>query len=431
MAAGKPRENASVVAERILVAVSGGPDSIALLVTLHEAGRDVVAAHYDHALREGSDGVARQVAGLCAVRGIPLIRERRVQPLPRGSVQAAARSLRYDFLERARAQSGCDVVATAHTADDVVEGAVLHLIRGCGLAGLRGVPERRGRYVRPWLDVWRAEVEEILAAHGIEAYRDPANLDRRFARVRARLDLLPALERDRPGILRRIHAVARSAGSWHRTAAAQAGAALEAGPVTAATLALLEEPAAAEVLRRLYVRAGGPEPGLSRAHIAAMLEIAQGSRGGRGVDLPRGLRFRIVGGHLDVIAAKPAPATRLVVKECRGCDDGQAAHLRPGLGLRLAHRTPGMRMRPAGGRGTRKLQDIFVDARVPREERDGWPLVLAGDRLAWIPGVAVDADLASSPGRPGLHVSVSPFPVYLRPKVVRLETPHSPSGDRI
>jgi tRNA(Ile)-lysidine synthase len=80
-------------------------------------------------------------------------------------------------------------------------------------------------------------------------------------------------------------------------------------------------------------------------------------------------------------------------------------------------------MRPAGGRGTRKLQDIFVDARVPREDRDGWPLVFAGDRLAWVPGVAVDADLAAAPGEDAMHVAIRPMPVALNAKVVRLETP--------
>jgi len=88
-----------------------------------------------------------------------------------------------------------------------------------------------------------------------------------------------------------------------------------------------------------------------------------------------------------------------------------------------------LRLRPLGGSGSRKLQDVFVDARVPREDRDGWPLVFAGDKLAWVPGLAVDAELASRPGEPGLHVSVAPMPVPSAQKVVRLENPKSPRGD--
>jgi tRNA(Ile)-lysidine synthetase-like protein len=87
-------------------------------------------------------------------------------------------------------------------------------------------------------------------------------------------------------------------------------------------------------------------------------------------------------------------------------------------------------MRPLGGRGSRKLQDIFVDARVPREDRDAWPLVFAGERLAWVPGVAVDAELVSPRGEPGQHVTVTPFPAPPPPKVVRLETPSAADARR-
>ena len=97
---------------------------------------------------------------------------------------------------------------------------------------------------------------------------------------------------------------------------------------------------------------------------------------------------------------------RLEVAECAGCAAPATVHLQPGLALRLGYRRPGLRMTPLGGRGSRKLQDIFVDAHVPREDRDAWPLVFSGDRLAWVPGLAVDADHASRPGEPALHVTV-------------------------
>jgi tRNA(Ile)-lysidine synthase len=390
---------------RLLAAFSGGPDSTALLLALREAGRDVVAAHYDHALREGSADVAVAAAALCARVGVPLIAERREEPMPKGSLQAGARKLRYAFLERARTEAGAAVVVLAHTADDLVEGAVLHLLRGCGLAGMRGMPAQRGRFSRPLLNVWRRDVNAFLAERGIEAHADPANHDLRFARARVRHLILPALERDRPGITLRFHAAALAAARLQEAAE--------------------REPTAVETLKRMYVAAGGPEPGLSRRHLEAMTRLCEPGRGGRGVDLPGGLRFRIVGGRMQMVAARPgepSPA-RLEVSACAGCDDPRAAHLRSGLELRVGFRSPGLRMRPVGGRGTRKLQDIFVDARVPREERDGWPLVFAGDRLAWVPGLARDADLAGRQGEAGVHVSISPMPVNPASKVARLENP--------
>ncbi|OLC16162.1 MAG: tRNA lysidine(34) synthetase TilS, partial [Actinobacteria bacterium 13_1_40CM_66_12] len=188
----------------MLVAVSGGPDSTALLLALAADGNTVGAAHYDHALQPTSGLVAEHVGTLCRRLGVELLIERRDRPLPHGSIQAAARTLRYDFLERARIRANADVVAIAHTADDVVEGVVLHLLRGCGLAGLRGMPARRGVFVRPLLAVWRREVVDYLDQRGIEPLEDPANSNPAYARVRVRLDILPALERDRPGIVQRF-----------------------------------------------------------------------------------------------------------------------------------------------------------------------------------------------------------------------------------
>ena len=421
--------------DRVLVAVSGGPDSTALLVCVHELGQDVVAAHYDHALQAGSAAAAEHVAGLCRRLGIELVTERRNSALAKGSVQAAARTLRYEFLERARAAVAADTVALAHTADDVVEGVMLHLMRGCGLAGLRGMPASRGAFVRPLMSVWRHEVLDFLARRGIVALEDPANANTAYARVRVRREILPALERDRPGIRRRLHAVAQRAATIQEAIVSEAAVSLQRGSVDRSVVAGLAQPVAAELMRMLYAQAGGRQPSLSRLHLKSMLQLAQPGRGGRGIDLPGGLRLRIVGETMEIVAAQSASArreslsSRLVVTHCSGCADQHAAHFRSGVDLRLGFRRPGLTMRPRGGRGTRKLQDIFVDARVPREDRDTWPLVFAADRLAWVPGVAIDSDLATSPGTIGQHVSVEPYPLGKKSKIAVLESPHSHSGE--
>ena len=205
---------------------------------------------------------------------------------------------------------------------------------------------------------------------------------------------------------------------------------LAEGMPSAPDVARMREPVAVELMKALYSRAGGSQPALSRAHLASMLDLVRGGPGGRGVDLPRGRRFRIVGSYMEVVAPAIAGARpRLDVKSCAGCDDANAAHLRPGVQVHVGFRRPGLRMRPAGGRGSRKLQDILVDARVPREERDSWPLVFAGERLAWVPGVAVDADLVSVSGEPAMHVAISPMPDRWTKKVARLGTPNSPRGE--
>ncbi len=187
-----------------------------------------------------------------------------------------------------------------------------------------------------------------------------------------------------------------------------AAAAVAGDAVSAAAILDLPEPIAAEALRALYHRSGGPDPSLDRTHIHAMMRILRGGPGGRGLDLPAGLRFRVVDSQVQIVPrVTDSMEASLQVETCPGCGRPDAAHLRPGLDLRIGFRRPGLRMRPAGGAGTRKLQDIFVDAKVPREERDRWPLVFAGERVAWVPGIAVDADLQSPPGEPALHVTVT------------------------
>ena len=414
-----------VQGERVLVAFSGGHDSTALLLSLREEGHDIVAAHYDHALQEGSALVAEHVRRLCETLGVPLIIERRNAPLAKGSVQAAARTLRYEFLERAAAQASAPKIALAHTADDRVEGAAMHLLRGCGFAGLRGMPARRGRFVRPLLNVWRSDVMAYLGSRGVVAIEDPANSNLAYARVRMRKRLLPALERDRPGIVRRLHAAASSAAAMQETIASRAR-----GTRSREAIASMSLPVAAEYLRTLYADAGGRLPSLSRGQLEAMLRLAAGKRGGSGIDLPGGLRFRVVGSRAEVVPRVP-PLMRSVlsVRSCTGCSEAGAIHLKPGLQLTVGHRRPGLRMRPEGGLGTRKLQDILVDARVPREERDALPLVFAGDRLAWVPGVAVDRELRSAPGETSLHVTLTRILSNRNPEMPVLESPDSPRGD--
>lgn len=384
---------------RVLAAVSGGPDSSALLVWLVETGRDVAAAHFDHALRPGSEQDTEHVAALCRRLGVELLPGRRQRPLPRGSLQAAARTLRYEFLENALSQSGRDLVLLAHTADDVVEGAVIHLLRGSGLAGARGMPARRGHFLRPFLGVWRAELTEFLAARGVEALEDPANRDSgRFLRADVRHRLLPRLEADSPGFQRRLWGAARSA---HRLQERLEQAAAELDG-TRAQLRAAPRAVRMEFYRLLF----GAQPALDRRQLEAMDRLALAGKTGSSLDLPRGLSFRVRRRRVEIGPRDlpPDPPPRLRSRPCPGCQDPSAAHLRAGLSLRLGHRSPGLRMRPVGSPGSRKLQDILTDVGVPRHLRDRLPLVFAGERLAWIPGIAMEAEFAALPGEPAQHV---------------------------
>lgn len=398
--------------DRVLASVSGGSDSTALLLALIGLGADVTAAHYDHALRPGSGADAEHVSALCGRLGVPLVRGRRTVPLGKGSPEEACRRLRYAFLEDARARVGAQVIATGHTADDVAEGVLLHLQRGCGLAGARGVPARTGRVVRPLLGARREELRSLLLSAGIGWVDDPTNGDARQPRARVRSDLLPRLERDRPGITQRLIGAAETARRLHDRLGTEAsqlhsGPRARPAPVRAATPAVR-----AEALRRLYAAAGGQEPGLGRVHLVAMERLVSNLRTGASLDLPGGYVFRVGREWIEVVprsaadrrAGSAAPAAaEPIARECPGCDTPSAVHLAPGTVFRVGRRSPGLRLRRPGGH-TRKLQDLLVDAHVPRWARDDLPLVFSGDRLVWVPGVAGDPEVCVPTSLAGLHI---------------------------
>ena len=394
----------------MLVALSGGPDSTALLLALREAGIPVIAAHFDHALQPGSGQAAAAVTRLCAGLGVELITGVRSEALAPGSLQAAARTARYRFLESALHECGLVTAALGHTADDLVEGALLHLLRGAGLAGMRGMPARRGPYVRPLLGCWRSEVEAFLELRRIRPLRDPSNDDLRFARVRVRRQLLPRLEADRPGLTSRLHRAALQAARLQEELESRAVGLIVPGAegIGLAALAGATPAVRAEAFRQLYSAAAGAVPGLSRSHLSALTRLAGAGRSGDSIDLPGAIRARRGYESLEMSArtANAVPPPVLRTRSCEGCDDRSAGHFPAGTDLRLGTRRPGLRMRPLPAGRSRKLQDILVDAKVPRHLRDQLPLVFADGELAWVPGVARDSRWTMSTGVRSIHAEV-------------------------
>jgi tRNA(Ile)-lysidine synthase len=171
---------------RILLAVSGGPDSLAMLLLAHEAMPDrIAAATVDHGLRPEAADEAVFVARVCAGLGVAHSILTPDAPIT-GNVQSAARAARYALLEAAADAADCAFIATAHHADDQLETVLMRVARGSGVGGLSGVRARNGRIVRPLLGFSKAELEEICAEAGVEPVRDPGNNDPDFDRVAMR-----------------------------------------------------------------------------------------------------------------------------------------------------------------------------------------------------------------------------------------------------
>jgi tRNA(Ile)-lysidine synthase len=277
----------------VLAACSGGQDSLALAAALAfvapRAGLRAGAVTVDHGLQDGSAARALSVAAALRGLGLDPVRVETVTVEGAGGPEAAARDARYAALSAAAAETGAAAVLLGHTLDDQAETVLLGLARGSGARSLAGMPRHRGLFARPLLGVRRAVTASACAALGLSAWSDPHNADRRFARVRVRLDALPALEAALgPGV---AEALARTADQLRDDAEVlDEIAASAADLLTAASLAGLPGAVRSRVLRAAALEAGCPAGALTAAHVARIEELVTDWRGQRGVDLPGGVR---------------------------------------------------------------------------------------------------------------------------------------------
>ncbi len=272
----------------LLLAVSGGPDSMALLRGAarlrSRRGWQLTVVHLDHALRDGSSDDAAFVAAAAEALGLPWeVRRTDVRALAAAegrTLEDAGREARYRFFEDV-APSGA-LIATAHTADDSAETILLNLLRGSGLAGVSGIPARRGRIVRPLLTARRADLRADLDVAAVLYRLDPSNADPSYARNRVRHEVLPLLERLNPATVDALLRFGRLAAGDDAALDAVAADDLERRR-TSGGIDWRNPPTRAIGRRILRLAIGDPAPSAER--IEALLDAAEGSRGGVTVEL--------------------------------------------------------------------------------------------------------------------------------------------------
>jgi tRNA(Ile)-lysidine synthase len=297
----------------VLAACSGGADSLALAAALAfvapRAGLRAGAVTVDHGLQHGSAERAAALVPLLGELGLDPVRAVTVTVDGAGGPEAAARSARYAALEKAAADLGAAAVLLGHTLDDQAETVLLGLARGSGPRSLAGMPPARGVFRRPLLGVRRSVTAAACAAQRLVPWDDPHNADRRFARVRVRLDALPALEAALgPGV---TEALARTADQLREDAEvletiAAAERALDGTAIATASLAELPAAVRARVLRSAAVAAGCPAGALTAAHVSRIEELVTAWHGQRWIDLPGGVRAARRSGQLVFGAANAA-----------------------------------------------------------------------------------------------------------------------------
>jgi tRNA(Ile)-lysidine synthase len=410
----------------LLVGLSGGPDSVALLRAARawsrRAGRPLAAAHLHHGLRDGeADADLVFCRGLCAGLGVPL-REEAADPRPearsRGlGLEEAGRHLRRRFFLRIlENEPGLGRVALGHHRDDQAETVVMRLFRGTGPDGLRGIRPAQGLFVRPMLDVGRAEIVACLEALGQPWRTDATNLAGDNLRARIRRELWPVVRGIfGPGAER---TPARLADLLERDldlldrltdeALAAARHPDDPGDLSAAALAGLDPALAARVVRR-WLEPGRPG-GLERVHVDGILAWLGRGRSGTTLDLPGGVtlarefdRLRIGSGAAAAPPLRAAADYRILVAKEPGGEDAAAgvgdpadettwrlvvpaAALRGDLQVRNLRQ--GDRFQPFGLEGTKKLSDLLREKRVPAGERPGVLVVADDEGILWVVGLA-------------------------------------------
>jgi len=423
---------------RVVAAVSGGSDSVALawiLRELSEAGalRLTAIAHLDHSLR-GAES-ARDAAfcrDLAAELGVPFdVEAVDVASLAKAngqSIEEAGREARYAFFDRVRARTTADAVATGHTRDDQAETVLMRVFRGAGTKGLAGIPPRRGAIVRPLIDLRRVELVGWLDAHSRRWVEDSTNADRAVTRNWIRHALLPEITgRFGDGV---IDVLARGADLARADDSVLSEIAREVAPgiqtsvghgIDLSVPALCVQPLAIRqrVVRGVLKRFGG---GPSAAHVEAVLRMAESGQPGR-LQLGQRLLELSGGGRvLSIRESRPAERTgsswtypleipgeidlpeaagRLTaspttlealggMSKVKHLPQGQA--VAAGLEGPLVVRAwkPGDAMHVLGLSGRKKVQDLFVDRKVPRERRHMVPVVAHPDgRIVWVAGHAL------------------------------------------
>ena len=415
----------------LVLAVSGGADSLALLLaaaSLSPRRRPaLVVAHFSHGLRPSAEkreaALMRRAAAAC---GLPLTHSAGAS----GPTESAARNARYAFLAGVARSIGARAVATAHTEDDQAETVLLRLTRGAGLRGAAAMAEigpwpsdgeKDLLLLRPLLGVPRALTEQACEEAGIRPARDGSNRNLRFARNRVRRRVLPELERINPSVRSLLAGFALSARDDDTLLAALAADAVAGAEKRSDgvvswprdIMADLPLPLFARVAQDAFRHVRGAPTALSRARVTAMHRLAAESHGGE-LALGGGMRFvveqetcRIAGPALSPAQPGAVPLTTPGTTAFGGWELTAELTARPadgpiadpwqawldadvvsgGLCVRVPAR--GDRFQPLGMEEAARLQDVLVNAKVPRSSRASLPLVASGQGIAWVPGVRI------------------------------------------
>lgn len=412
--------------DRVIVAVSGGADSVCLLNCLLELAPEyelkLLAAHFNHNLRGAeSDDDQKFVEDLCFRFGVELrtgsAYMREISRSRKGSLEELCRESRYEFLLTIMRDSGYGKIALGHNLDDQAETVLMNVIRGAGIEGLKGMDPVRNCCIRPLIEATRAEIMEHLAQKKIPFRKDSSNENNSFRRNSIRNSLIPEIKsKYNPSVtvaLGRLAAVARKENAFMDKLAREALNRLQPR-INVDEFLGCDEAIQNRMIKMALEDLSPVRGGISHEHITAVLDIMRGNNPGASASLPYGISVRR---EYDVVIIGPEGAKQpdfhymvdipgvLRLKEAgmefrfslldrvpEATKDGSNAFMDfdavvPPLVFR--NYRPGDRIQPFGMEGHKKLQDVFTDRKIPRGRRRCMPVLADAVSVLWVPGVVM------------------------------------------
>ncbi len=376
--------------DRIVCAVSGGADSMALLWAMYllkeEWNLDLSAAHFNHHLRgEESDQDEAFVQDFCAGYGIPLYVGSGVIVPGKKGLEAAARDARYAFLRTLPGK-----IATAHTADDNAETILMHLVRGTGLKGLGGISPVNGAVIRPMLNVTRADVEEFLKEYSIPHIEDSSNSGDAFLRNRLRHRVMPLLKEENPRLSENLSAMALRLRQDER---ALSELAAFDGPPQVEVLRNMAPAVRARALESFLKDCGVKEP--EAVHIRQAEALVFSDNPSARADFPGGVTIGRNYGILEVVVPSKeinyhftcTPASEII-------NTADTFTVHPVGEIFVRSRQSGDAIRLPGG--TKTLKKLFIDRKIPASRRESIPVLCDSLGILGIPGIGVNLDRAAT-----------------------------------
>jgi tRNA(Ile)-lysidine synthase len=422
--------------ERVLVGLSGGPDSVCLLSILHSLRErftsEISAMYVDHGLRPRETGNEIEFCrNLCERLNVPFrtktINVRSYAQDRKMNMQEAARQLRYRTFDETSGDIGARRIALGHTADDQAETLLMRLFRGSGPTGLSGIPPVRKNIIRPLIETRRGEIEKFLDDEKIEYIIDSSNLKENYLRNRIRLSLVPMLKEYNPDIIETLSktaAIFRDEEKYFEIIGTKALMKLISRKTASrielflAPLEIMDKAIMRRVLRRAIDETKGLR-GISFIHIEDIIGLIRTGDPGDRIYLPKGIR--VIKGYSTLILTSDPPVTlgsysltvpgEIILREAGvliksslvpvselqapgqtnpGIVSGVFDADKLNLPLVVRPRKEGDFFYPSGFGRRKKLQDFFVDEKIPRDERDRVPLIISGNDIIWVVGYRED-----------------------------------------